>query len=347
MSAPHPLRDELLHANRGELRRRIVDGSAIDPAALEGWTYRGTALGGPRIVELFSWKTFEKTFWRHPESGRLLGWNVRLHQGGVDAPSRPKTNRAGEHVTTWFYEVRSAADAALPRGWPRGFNKGLVIDYARGNNPALEPLRFAKDPLVSLEPGNPELLLGVSTVTLPGLCVEIPTYFMLEREARVSFVPEAAWRAPNARRALSNRERAWAELMFDALLGAGDDDAASLPSLSAMAPAERARFWRLLDERTPPYFGPGLRACVQALAWAPLLMKGLRRHFASLSPAERIACVERLEESPRYLVRQTLATLKILACFARFESAEVRARLGGDAVLAPPTAPDREVERCA
>ena len=57
---------------------------------------RGTSLGLPALVEKLTWKTFQKTFYRDPRTGRLLGWNVRLEQDGLDAPSRPrlKTRRA-------------------------------------------------------------------------------------------------------------------------------------------------------------------------------------------------------------------------------------------------------------
>lgn len=170
-------------ASHAELRRRIVEGHPVDPAALEGYAYRGTSLGLPRVVELATWKTFQKTFWRHP-SGRLLGWNVRLEQDGIDAPSRPKRRR-GLPVTEWNYEVIAAEGVAKPAG----FGRGLIIDYSRAPNPPTQ--RFVKDPLVALGPGNADELLGVSYLVIAGRCVETPTYFTLEREHRVDHVPEA------------------------------------------------------------------------------------------------------------------------------------------------------------
>ena len=180
MSLVQVIREE----SRAQLRARIVAGHPVDPAAIEGWAYRGTALGLPRFVERLTWKTFQKTFWRDPASGRLLGWNVRLEQDGLDAPSRPKTKR-GEPVTTWHYEV--VAPAGVPA--PRGFDRGLIIDYGRGRNPWFDTIRATKDPLVAVEAGNADLLLGVSYLALGGLCIETPTYFVLEREHRVEHVP--------------------------------------------------------------------------------------------------------------------------------------------------------------
>lgn len=302
MSLVQTIRQE----TRAQLRARILGGYPVDPAALEGWAYRGTSLGLPRFVEKLTWKTFQKTFWREPSSGRLLGWNVRLEQDGPDAPSRPK-RRHGAPVTTWHYEVVPPAGVPLPRG----FDRGLVIDYGRGENAALDTIRVTKDPLVAVEPGNADLLLGVSYLALGKVCLETPTYFLLEREHRLEHVPASVL----GQGALLGFERRWAEVLFEAVLGnpLGDTGA----------------FWHRLAESTPPYFGPGLRATVHALTFLPLTMAGFRKPLFALSPEARLACVERLDADPRATVRQLLATAKILACFAFFEDEGVRARLGG------------------
>jgi hypothetical protein len=179
--------DQLRSASAEELRARITAGFPVDPAAIEGWVYRGTSLGLPRFVEKLTWKTFQKAFHRDPSSGRLVGWNVRLEQDGIDAPSRPKM-RNGDPVTVWYYEV------VEPRGVPTppGFDRGLIIDYARGRNPAFDTIRFVKDPLVAVLPGSADLLFGVSYVALGRVCIETPTYFVLERERRIDRVPAAA-----------------------------------------------------------------------------------------------------------------------------------------------------------
>lgn len=177
----------LRQASLGELHRRILDGHPIDPRALEGYAYRGTSLGLPRALQRLTWRTFQKTFWREPRTGRLIGWNVRLQQDGEDAPSRPHLVD-GRPRCVWHYEVIE------PRGvpHPRGFDRGLVIDYGRGANPALDPLRLMKDPLVALAPGDAHELIGVSYVALGPLCIPTPTFFTLEREAPIDFVPDEA-----------------------------------------------------------------------------------------------------------------------------------------------------------
>ena len=171
-------------ASREELRRRIVEGHPVDPKAIEGWTYRGTSLGLPGFVERLTWKTFQKTFHRDATSGRLVGWNVRLHQDGIDAPSRPIL-RDGAPVCVWHYEV--IAPDGVPM--PKCFDRGLIIDYGRAKNPALATVRLMKDPLVALAPDGCDELIGVSYAVVAGRCIETPTYFTLERESRTEYVP--------------------------------------------------------------------------------------------------------------------------------------------------------------
>lgn len=167
-----------------ELRQRIVTGHPVDPAAIEGWAYRGTNLA-PKLIRQLSWTHFQKTFHRDPGSGRLLGWNVRLEQDGLDAPSRPKL-RNGKPRTVWYYEV--VAPGEVPK--PEGFDRGLIIDYSRGRNPWFSPVNLGKDPLVSLSPDGADELLGVTYEVIFGACIVTPTYFTLEREHPIDYVPE-------------------------------------------------------------------------------------------------------------------------------------------------------------
>jgi hypothetical protein len=289
----------------------------VDPAALEGWAYRGISVGLPRVVERLTWKTFQKTFYREPRTGRLLGWNVRLHQDGLTAPSRP-IERRGVPVTTWHYEVVPASEVRTPPG----FDRGLVIDYARGKNPRFATIRFMKDPLVAVEAGSADVLLGVTWVALGPLQVETPTYFVLEREHQLTHVP-AAVAAPEPR-GLLGFERRWAEVLFEAVLGTGGSD--GLPRLRSVDCRDS---WRLLGEHAPGLVMSGLRAAVHALTFLPLTMPGFRRPLFALSREARLACIEQLGADERVVVKQALSTVKLLACFALLEDGAVRARLGG------------------
>jgi len=310
-----PTARALRHASPRELRAAITAGHPIDPDALAGWVYRGTSLGLPRVLVALSWKTFQKTFWREPATGRLLGWNVRLEQDGVDAPSRPRT-RGGRPVTEWHYEV--VAPTGVPT--PPGFDRGLIIDYGLGRVPDLR-MRRIKDPLVALSPGSADELIGVSYLVVGGRCVETPTYFTLEREARITSTPYDAPRGGPL--ALTATERAWAEALFAAILGTGGAD--GLPPFAAI---DRAAFWRAFDGAAAPLVRAGLRPMLHTLVFLPVV-RGYRRPFFRLDAAAQAAFIAAAADDPRYVVRQAVTTLKTLACMAYFDDAGVRARYPG------------------
>ncbi len=312
---------ELRTASTRALRDRIVHGHPVDPRDLEGWAYRGTSLGLPRAVERLTWKTFQKTFYRDPATGRLLGYNVRLEQDGIDAPSRPKL-RGGLPVTEWYYEVVDPAGVPMPPG----FDRGLVIDYARGDNPP-GVVRIVKDPLVALAPGSADELLGVSYLVVGGRCVETPTYFTLEREARIDPPPPGvAARAFDPLR-LTTMERAWAEALFESILATGGAAAPDLPPFAAIDPAS---FWKHFDTSAAPLVRAGLRPMVYTLTFLPLAA-GYGRPFHALAGGDRARFLDEAARSRRYFVRQSVTMMKTLACLAWLDDPAVRARAGGDA----------------
>jgi hypothetical protein len=321
---------ELRTASTRVLREHILNGHPVDPDALDGWAYRGTSLGLPSTIEKLTWKTFQKTFWRDPRTHRLFGWNVRLEQDGIDAPSRPKIRR-GKPVTEWNYEV-IAPGAGVPM--PRGFDRGLVIDYSRAKN-APGPVFFTKDPLVALSPGSADELLGVSYLVVAGRCVETPTYFTLEREQRIDFVPEVF--APGPEHAprgldplsLTAIERGWAEELFGAILATGGED-----GLPPFASVDRTAFWNAFASAPAPMVRAGLRPMLHTLVFLPVV-SGFGKPFFRLSDDERARFLTKVASDPRYFVRQSLVTLKTLACFAYFDDPKVRARFD-DAPIAPP-----------
>ena len=64
-----------------------------------------------------------------------------------------------------------------------------MIDYGLGDNPRLDPIRRGRDPLVALEKGSVERLLGWTYLDLGVGRVGTPSYFLLEREGPLSYVP--------------------------------------------------------------------------------------------------------------------------------------------------------------
>lgn len=167
--------EELLSLPRRALRELMATGHAIDPGALADHEYRGTSLGLPAFVERLTWKTFQKVFCREPDTGVLRGWNVRVEQRGLGAPSQAKLRR-GQPFTFGHFAVIPLDPTA-----PRRCGPGLLLDYGRGGN-GFDPLHLVRDPLVALVPGSAELLLGWTYLQIGALRIPTPSYFVLERE---------------------------------------------------------------------------------------------------------------------------------------------------------------------
>lgn len=166
--------EDLVRLDRRRLREVLEAGHPIDPTALDGLDYGGIALGNPAWVTRVSWLKFFKVFRRAPD-GRLVGWNMAATQDGLDAPWTPRL-RAGAPVRYWNYTVRPAAP---DEPMPYAARQGLIIDYGLAHNPAWDTIRWVRDPLVAVNPGSTDLLLGVSYVALGGWTLHVPTFFCL------------------------------------------------------------------------------------------------------------------------------------------------------------------------
>lgn len=173
--------EELRSLPTVRLRELLLDGHEIPMDALANTCFRGVSLGLPRWIEKLTWKTFRKTFFQDPETGVLRGWNVRLQQTGYDFPSQPKHNRRGHEVTFGHYRV-------VPLQGIAGLRQGVLLDDREGGNPTTDPARFILDPLVAVNPGNHDLLLGRTWIALGSRVIPTPSYFSLERECSLETV---------------------------------------------------------------------------------------------------------------------------------------------------------------
>ena len=167
-----PTRDVLLAMGPRALAEVLRAGHPIDTAALDDSVYRGISLGIPAWVEALAWKTFVKTF--HRDGDVLRGWNVRLDQTGLDGEVTYQRTRAGAPKSFGHFEVVPAGPE------PHGDHAGPLIHYGRGRNARLDPIGRLRDPIVALEPGSVDRLLGWSWIDL-GLPIWTPSYFLLER----------------------------------------------------------------------------------------------------------------------------------------------------------------------
>lgn len=174
---------DLLPLGYRDLWAAMDAGHPIDASALDDTEYHGVALGNPGWVEALTWKTFKKVFLRDPASGVLRGWNVAVEQNGVDGPFVDREKR-GKRITYWHYGVRHAAEYRPPGG---GHQQGLMIDYGLGERGLLNVQRLIRDPLVAIDAGSVELLLGYSYAALGVAALPTPTFFVLTRGAPLTY----------------------------------------------------------------------------------------------------------------------------------------------------------------
>ncbi len=166
-------------------------GHAIDPDAIAGRQFLGVDLSLPGWARKLLWHTFRKTFVRDESSGELRGWNVRMEQRGVEGARVPLTNRRGEPITFGHYRLRSAAGMNFGGRWT-GAN---YLDYGAAGNPFYDLARLGRTPLVAVNAGQQDLLLGWEVFKVGPLLLPLPLYWALRDEGPVDRVVPP----PNAR----------------------------------------------------------------------------------------------------------------------------------------------------
>jgi hypothetical protein len=176
--------DSFLPLNQKQLTERLVNGYAIDPAALDDTEYKGISLGLPGFIDKLAWKSFKKVFHRDPDTGILRGWNIRIQQTGLYGAYLPQ-EKNGKPVTWGHYHVVSNAD----RPCAKPSAQGLLLDYGLGGNPWYDvTTRAIRDPLVALEKDSADFLLGWSYLQFGGLRISTPSFFLLVRDGPLTHV---------------------------------------------------------------------------------------------------------------------------------------------------------------
>lgn len=171
--------EELLTLSNDALFEIVARGEPLDLEALADTAYTGIDLSMPALFHRLFWRYFRKTFHRDPSTGQLRGWNVKVEQTGWAVPPAPKRDRRGHALTFGHYEVRPAAGLRFPRG----FAGGHYLDYrVAGNRFGDLPARLGYCPLVSVNPGSSELLLGWEVFNLGGVLIPLSDFWLLKRE---------------------------------------------------------------------------------------------------------------------------------------------------------------------
>jgi hypothetical protein len=175
--------EDLLAMSSAELYAIVERAAPLDPDALADTTYTGIDLSMPALFHRLFWKFFRKTFHRDPESGRVRGWNVKVEQTGWETPPAPKRDRHGQPLSFGHYELRSATGLRFPRGWQGAH----YLDYrVAGNRFSDFPARVGYCPLVSVNAGSSDLLLGWEVFNLGGLLLPLSDFWALKREGKLA-----------------------------------------------------------------------------------------------------------------------------------------------------------------
>ena len=178
--------DDLLAMNYAQLFEILSKGNPIPAGALDDTQYLGVDLSLPRWMNKLLWKTFGKTFYRDPQSGVLRGWNIRMQQTGWAGPGKPM-EQDGKPVTFGHYHFLPAAGKKFPKGWQGPH----YLDYSVAGNPPFDPARFTYSPLVAVNAGSAELLLGWEVFKVGPAVFNIPDFWALRREGPLEHVVAA------------------------------------------------------------------------------------------------------------------------------------------------------------
>jgi hypothetical protein len=175
---------DLLAMNNRQLAEVMQRSYPIDTTSLDDTCYMGVDLSLPDVLHKLLWQTFRKTFHRDPETGELRGWNVRVEQTGWDRPITPMTDRKGRQLTFGHYQVLPAAGLNFPRHW----TGSCYLDYRHAGNTLFDFMNFGYCPLVAVNEGSSELLLGWEVFKVGPAMLALPDYWVLKREGPLADV---------------------------------------------------------------------------------------------------------------------------------------------------------------
>jgi hypothetical protein len=170
--------DDLVAMDADALQGVMDRGHPLDLDALANTQYLGVDLSLPTVLGRLLWKTFRKTFARDVATGELRGWNVRMEQTGVTGPRIAKTDRRGRPRTFGHYVVRDGREVE----WPGGYRCAHYLDYGRAGNTAMDLARFGCTPLVAVNAGSSELLLGWEIVRVGPKLLPLKLFWALQKD---------------------------------------------------------------------------------------------------------------------------------------------------------------------
>jgi hypothetical protein len=170
--------EDLMAMDGKALHEVLLRGFPLEPEKVAGKAYLGVDLSLPDIARKILWHTFRKTFTRDESTGDVRGWNGRMEQHGVNGARIPMRNRKGKPITFGHYVIRKTDGIEFPQNY-RGTH---YLDYGTSGNPFLDLARLGFTPLVAVNEGSQDLLLGWEVFRIAGKFVSMPLYWALRVE---------------------------------------------------------------------------------------------------------------------------------------------------------------------
>ncbi len=129
-------------------------------------------------------------------------------------------------------------------------------------------------------------------------------------------------------------ERRWALEIFNTILPSGADQ--RLPLGAADLPLEH--LVRDVCARAPKRFVLGFRVAIWLVVWSPMFVLRKLKRFTKLSSSDRLALIQRLGGSDRYLIREAVTLLKMVACLGYGGLPVIQRQVGYEQVDSGPPA---------
>lgn len=168
---------DLCTASKAQLEERLAGAKGPRLEALSGDEFRGFNVLAPHerlVMAILGNLRFIKCFFPAADgSGQLVGYNLKVKNGGLDepwstVPNEEKPARLGHYKV---YATRNRPGENL-------YPNAVFLDYAQPENNLFSGSTI-DDYLVQPDPENPDLLLGKALTHLGVLTPA--TYFVLER----------------------------------------------------------------------------------------------------------------------------------------------------------------------
>jgi len=176
--------EDILGMDKKAQAEILYRGTPLPLEAVTDSNYLGIDLSLPRWMNKLLWKKFRKTLYRDPEHGVIRGWNVRLVKNGLEGPSIPMKNKQGEEKAFGHFVVREARGVRFPGGWQGGH----YLDFIAAGNSRFDPAQFGFCPMMAVNEGSADLILGWEVFKFGAIFVPLPDYWLLQREGPLETV---------------------------------------------------------------------------------------------------------------------------------------------------------------